>query len=151
METKYAVAGAVIALAVSFSAGRYSVGQPTVSTVVDTKTKVDVAKDTDTNTKTKIVEVKAKDGTITKTTEIVQVKDEDTKIVQDTQTHAQQTITPPKRSTVNISALVGTALTHDFGVPVYGGMVSKEVLGMVTVGAFGLTNGTVGVSIGLNF
>jgi hypothetical protein len=151
METKYAVAGAVIALAVSFSAGRYSVGQPTVSTVVDTKTKVDVAKDSDTNTKTKIVEVKTKDGTVTKTTTIEQIKDEDTKIVQDIQTHAQQTITPPKRNSVNISALMGTRLTDNFGVPIYGAMVSKEVLGMVTVGAFGLTNGTVGVSIGFTF
>lgn len=51
------------------------------------------------------------------------------------------------RSKVNLSALVGT----DLYKPVYGGHISKELLGPISVGAWGLTNATFGVSIGVNF
>ncbi len=51
------------------------------------------------------------------------------------------------RSKVNLSALVGT----DFTSPAYGLHVSKEFLGPITLGAWGLTNKTVGLSVGLNF
>lgn len=51
------------------------------------------------------------------------------------------------RSKVNISALVGT----DFSKPVYGLHANKELLGPISVGVFGLTNKTVGLSVGLNF
>lgn len=51
------------------------------------------------------------------------------------------------RPRVGLSALVGT----DFNVPVYGIAVNKEFIGPITLGAWGLTNKTVGLSIGLNF
>jgi hypothetical protein len=51
------------------------------------------------------------------------------------------------RSKLSLSALAGT----DLRSPVYGAHVSKEILGPVSVGIFGLTNGTFGASIGLNF
>lgn len=51
------------------------------------------------------------------------------------------------RPRVGLSALVGT----DFSTPVYGFAVNKEFIGPITLGAWGLTNKTLGVSIGLNF
>jgi len=54
--------------------------------------------------------------------------------------------------TWNVSALAG----YDFSkpkdlVPIYGVSVSKQVLGPFTVGAYGLTNGIIGLSIGVTF
>lgn len=51
------------------------------------------------------------------------------------------------RSKVNLSLLGGT----DFSRPVYGLHVSKELIGPISVGLFGLTNKTVGLSLGINF
>ena len=46
--------------------------------------------------------------------------------------------------------LIGSSL-KDFGVPVYGLSYQREIIGPVSVGAFGLTNGTVGLSLGVTF
>ncbi len=59
---------------------------------------------------------------------------------------------PPAKKPLNVSALAG----YDFSSPrslspIYGISVNKEVLGPLTVGAYGLTNGIIGVSIGVNF
>lgn len=57
---------------------------------------------------------------------------------------------PTKR--LNVSALAGVDLSNLRAVvPVYGVSVTKQVLGPVTVGAFGLTNGVIGVSLGMEF
>lgn len=70
--------------------------------------------------------------------------------------HSQHVETGNKSTTVmvkpklNVSGLVGVSI-HDPGLPIYGISASKEVLGPITVGVFGLTNGLVGVSIGFNF
>lgn len=55
-----------------------------------------------------------------------------------------------KRNVYNVSALAGTQLTHGIQ-PIYGVSVSKEFIGPIVLGAFGLNNGIVGVSIGVNF
>ncbi len=50
----------------------------------------------------------------------------------------------------NVSGLVA----NDFRSvlkPVYGASVSKEVLGPITIGLWGLSSATVGVSVGVNF
>ena len=36
-------------------------------------------------------------------------------------------------------------------IPLYGISANKEFIGPITIGAFGLTNGTIGLSIGVNF
>lgn len=56
-----------------------------------------------------------------------------------------------KAKNLNVSALVANDFSTSIIRPVYGVSVSKEVLGPVTVGVFGLTSGVVGVSLGLNF
>jgi len=145
---------ALIALALTataFATGRYSVNTtPTIHTVTDTRTLTQVQTQVVDHTVTKIVEVKAKDGTDTKTTTIKQ--DDHTDTDSDTKqiAHVETTVTPPKRSAVNISLLGATNVRNPTALA-YGVSVSKEVLGPLTVGAFGLTNGIIGVSVGLNF
>lgn len=56
------------------------------------------------------------------------------------------------KSTVHLSALAGhdvTKLTMP-QKPSYGGHIQKNILGPITAGLFGLTNGTCGVSLGLS-
>lgn len=80
--------------------------------------------------------VKSPDGTVKK------VITDKSKI--NTGVHEKVNIGRPR---YGLSVLVGT----DFSNPVYGLHVNKELLGPITVGVFGLTNKTLGVSIGLNF
>lgn len=54
------------------------------------------------------------------------------------------------RRVVNISAIVGVSI-HDPLIPIYGVSVSKPVLANLTVGAFGLSNGMFGASVGWDF
>ncbi len=51
----------------------------------------------------------------------------------------------------NVSGLVGNDFSQGLIKPIYGVSVSREILGPVTVGAFGLSNGVLGLSVGLNF
>ena len=148
---KYVVGCSIVALAGSFACGRYSVSAPAVHTVIDTKIDTRTKEADNTHTQTKIVEVKAKDGTETKTTIIDQVKNDEISKVQDQTQHVDQTVTPPKKGTINVSALVGTRFLSPDGIPLYGASFTKEFIGPVTLGAWGLNNGTIGVSIGFNF
>lgn len=54
-------------------------------------------------------------------------------------------------ATLNVSGLVANDFSQGLLKPIYGVSVSKQLIGPITVGGFGLTNGTIGVSIGLNF
>jgi hypothetical protein len=142
----------------SFAGGRYSVKSAEVRTEMkevkkeDSKTTTD--EDTKTHTETRIVEVKSTDGTDTKTTTIAEVRDtvQDTKRqdIIEAKTDVIQTVTPQKTGTLNFSVVAATT-TSQFGVPVYGASVTKEIMGPVTAGAFFLTNGTIGVSLGMSF
>lgn len=137
---------ALIALLISlvfFSLGRYTVSQ--TSTTTDKK--VDSTDQTDTHQRETITEKKSPDGTDTIVTTIDTVKNE-------TDTTKSDTLTKSivaKASKLNISALAATNIHSPFGPPAYGLSVSKELLGPITVGAFGLTSGTIGISIGLDF
>lgn len=55
-----------------------------------------------------------------------------------------------KKSTIHLQLLGGADMTSNFKL-VYGGMVSKQFIGPVTLGVFGLSDGTLGLSIGLEF
>lgn len=50
---------------------------------------------------------------------------------------------------LSVGALVGLGLSS--GLPVYGAYLNKQVLGPIQAGAFGLSNGTVGLSLGVQF
>ncbi len=57
----------------------------------------------------------------------------------------------PHKSVLSVSALATVNPKLGRYEPVYGISVSKEVFGPFTAGAFGLTNGTLGLSLGINF
>ncbi len=145
MTTKARVLIALILLAVSFTFGRYSVDVKTEesSKVTDTK-QIDREK----HVKTVVVVNELPDGT--KHTETTTTNDTTTKIDASTTTTDVKSITPVKRSTLNVSLLAGTNLNEPFK-PTYGASITKEVLGPITVGVWGLTTGTAGISLGVDF
>lgn len=136
----------VVVIVTTFALGRYSVQEPEV--------KLDIV--TDKQTDTHKVQNKKKITTITKDKdgkEVTTITEEDV-ITTDKNSNStskiSETITPPKTNTINISALAGMSLDR-FGTPVYGVSITKQLIGPITVGAFGLTDKTIGLSIGLNF
>jgi peptidoglycan hydrolase-like amidase len=94
-----------------------------------------------THTKTTVKQVRHKDGTV-ETTKVI-ITDKDSK-----STEIQKI--PVKTSKINVSVLAGTDVTSRFK-PEYGISINKEFIGPVTIGAFGMTNGVLGVSIGITF
>lgn len=142
MNTKIKVLVAIIAILAVFAAGRYSVQSITKTEIVqiDEKKKEDIKEDTHT------VIVKNPDGTTTTTIDS-HVDTSRTDTTKTTDKIVQQTNT---RKTLNVSLLSSYNLvspaTLDFGLS-----ISKEVLGPVTVGLWGMKSGIVGVSVGLNF
>lgn len=126
----------LIALAIGIAVGRYSNRPAETTKIVHEETKKVI------DTKKKIIEVVTPDGTKTTTT----TEDTVTTIDKD-KTKSSQTKPSPK---VNLSFLAGVPRLNDLR-PIYGLSVSKEFIGPITVGLFGLTNGTLGVSIGVDF
>ena len=150
MKLQYKIAIAAISLLAAFAAGRYSVSQPSIHTVVDTNTKTNTDTDTNKHETTVTTVVEQPNGTKTTTTKTTENDTIDQTQNQDTVSEITQTVTAPKKNTLNISALAGLDLSNSMK-PVYGASVNKNFLGPVTMGVFGLTNGTVGVSLGLSF
>lgn len=149
MTLKTKILVSLVALVVAFASGRYSVQKPTIKTEIQQTEAVKQTEDKNTHTKTTKTEVKKPDGTDITTTVTDQVQDDDMTTHSTATTKIQQTVTPPKTGTLNISALAGFDIRKM--TPAYGASVTKQILGPVSVGAFGLTNGVVGVSIGLSF
>lgn len=132
------------ALALAFATGRYTNTKPSISLSEKTTVQRDTVKNTQTH-KT-VVTTKAPDGTI-KTVATIDTNTEAENKTQDVSSTKLEQKSAPK---LNVSALAGVETTKSFA-PVYGLSVSKEILGPVIVGLFGMTNGTVGVSLGLEF
>lgn len=148
LSLKTKVIASVVVVATAFAFGRYSVNQtPAVHTIEDTKIDKDIDKDKVTHTVTTIT--KKPDGsTVTQIDKKTEAKSEEK---DDTIQHLDQTVTPPKQSKINISVLGANDFSKGLLAPTYGLSVSKEILGPITVGAFGLNHGVVGLSIGLDF
>ncbi len=66
----------------------------------------------------------------------------------ETSKNTQIILAKPK---INISGLVANDFNDRLFKPVYGVSVSKEFLGPITIGMFGLSNSTIGVSLGVSF
>lgn len=133
MSSRFYWAIGIALLGLGFELGVHSVDIST--TKVDT-----VAVD---HTKTVIVTVKAKDGSST-TTETIDQKSK-------TKTDAISQVPVTTKQKTNISVLVGNDFSNSVIKPMYGVSVTRELLGPVTVGAYGLTNGVIGISLGINF
>lgn len=138
-EYGFLVLGVLIVATVSYSFGRY-----TAKPSVKTETKVDQTETTNTHQEKIITQTKKPDGTVTTTTKIDTVKNEVEKTDSDTKS---QVIA--EKPTANLSALA--TIPTRTQAPTYGLSFFREVLGPITAGAFALNNGTIGVSIGLNF
>lgn len=146
MTTKVKAVSVIVLLATSFAFGRYSIQQVSVSTNGTIKVNKDTKIDKDTHKVTIIT----KDPTGKEVTIITEDSKTTTDKIEKSIADKNQTVTPQKRSTLNISALASMNFLNGF-VPVYGASVSKEILGPITVGVFALTNSTFGISLGLNF
>jgi hypothetical protein len=145
-----------LGLLLAFAAGRWT-GPEKIKTVVQTVT---VEKKTDDQTKKEqdhkkytTVEVVSPDGTKTRTTTITDDRgitstDKSTDNTDITQTKSKEV--DKSSSKLTMQFLAGMAITAP-GVPIYGLSVSRNILGPVVVGVFGLTNKTGGFSIGLSF
>lgn len=153
MNTKQTIIALVVALLTGLAIGRF-----TLPSKVITKTEIkEVDKNTaqvrqKDNSVTTITEVKKPDGTVTTTT----------KIDNNIQTNSKNTSTDSKDSKTDKEVTYNTnrwtiqavAAFRPFSgsVPtVYGGSVSYRLLGPITVGGIGLSDGTVGASLGLSF
>jgi hypothetical protein len=125
----------------------------TVTKEVESK-KVD--QDITTHEKTTTTETDKPDGTKT----IITVKEDvsndktntDDKKSDDTFTTVDKTKEVTKEtSKLKLSALAGVNVTNVSGGFVYGGEVSKDILGPISIGIFGMSNGVAGCSIGISF
>lgn len=134
----------VIALVLgAFALGRHS-GETKVQTVIKT-VEIEKIVDKDQHSVTKIVA--HPDGT------------KETTITKDTSTHSDTNTDSRSTNVTKIStskhewtltALAGTSLNLTSPV-IYGGSITKSVLGPISVGVWGLTSGTIGASIGIDF
>lgn len=136
---------AILLIATAFASGRYSVTQSHTKSI---EINSEVNRDKNIHTQTTTVTTKSPDGAVktvtsTDTTSTIStVKKEISKEVDQT---------AGKRSMLNVSLLAAYNFQSPSEKLVYGLSVSKEVLGPITAGVFGLSNGTIGLSIGLNF
>lgn len=146
MTTKFKALLVLMALLSAFAFGRYS---STLTTTTTTEDKTKLQDDTITKSHTITVILKRPDGssTTTETTDttakanITENQDDKSKIVVQTQ----------KKSQFNVSVLLVPTITNNALAPKYGLSITHELIGPVTVGLFGIDNGTIGLSLGLNF
>lgn len=162
MENKYKYAIITITLVCSFALGRYSVPLSTKTentqkeSEQQTKEKnQDVSKQK--HQETVIVEKEHPDGTKEKTTTIIEDTgtNKKTNTVVDTEKKKESSSiveTSKQSSRLTISALAGAPVKFSGPLePVYGGMVTKDILGPLHIGAFGFNSGLAGVAVGISF
>ncbi len=124
-----------------FFIGRESV-PPEIKTIEVIRTvEVEVEKHRETNETV----VKHPDGSETTTR---RTTEDTSKHKTDKKEESTQTVSTSRP--YHVSALAGVSV-QDLKSPVYGIHVSKDFIGPVNLGAWGLTDGSVGVSIGVSF
>lgn len=160
---KLALFGA-LALAAAFAVGRYTVPTKTVTKIEEKivekeviKWKEKEVKNEDKDVETVIVETTYPDGTVKKETRIIDKgKIKVTFEAEGSSESEKSKVTSILKSEVkenanwNVSLLAGSE-NLKYNEFIYGVHVQKTVLGPFSVGAFGLTNKTVGLSIGGTF
>jgi hypothetical protein len=152
MTTKYQIITAVSLVVLAFAFGRYSVTKDAskqVTTQTHEQVDTQVQKDKDVHTITTTTTEKAEDGSqITKTvvdqTSVAHTAEEQEATID---TKKQVITTSAPRTTV--SGLAGI----DFHTkqPTYGAMVQRQLIGPISVGVWGLSNLSGGISVGVSF
>ncbi len=151
MTNRTKVIIAVVLLTAVFAAGRLSAH----TKIKIEKEIVEVEKkssesDKDSHKKTTIVDIELPDGTKKRTTVVENDTHQETKDSSSVSLAEKDSKEIVKDSgKLNISALGGVSSITSTPLPVYGLAVSKPVLGPITLGIWGLSNLTVGVSLGL--
>ena len=134
------VIGGIAVVVVAYYAGKHSAPE---KVRVETVT-VEVEKKVNKEQRKKVFIKENKDGS--KETTIVV----DTSVNENTRTNAESTVKETiTRTKLNVSVLVGGSLP--LSEPIFGISAQKNFIGPITLGIWGLTNKTGGVSIGLNF
>lgn len=161
MSKKLKVILSLIALATAFAFGRYTSPEK-VREVTKSESKEksnsekDKSKDVHEKKKTKTVVIKNPDGS-TKTIKVVDSSKDTNSSSKETSNSEKLSKSETEKETTysrNKLTLLGLAaqdINNFTPKPIYGGMVSKEVLGPITAGAFGFANGMVGLGLGLSF
>lgn len=156
MSTKYKVVLAAIALLGAFAAGRYLAPEKIkIEKQIVEVEKKSSNKDAEKNTRktTTVTKTTYPDGRVEERTVVVEETDRkssSTTVSEGSKTENEVTEVTHSSSRVTISALAG-APTSSLQLPVYGVAISKPVLGPITVGAWGLSSGVIGASLGLTF
>lgn len=153
MSAKAWLIAIVVALVAGLAIGRYSLPAKVVTEVKTVEAeKKSTQTDRDRKVETTITETKASDGTETKTTKIVDDSTTKRQTNTDTKTDtASRQETTSKGATLSLSALAGVNPFASIPTMRYGGHISREVLGPVTIGVWGFSDATFGLSVGLNF
>jgi hypothetical protein len=132
----------LIAIVISFAIGRYTNRAKISSSIIDTKTN----KSDNTHIKTVIVETKQPSGedriVTTTNTDIT----DNVVSLNDTSTQTQ-----PVSKIINISILGANDFSRGIIAPTWGISAHKEIYGPITLGAFALMSGTIGISVGVDF
>lgn len=149
-----------VSLLVAFAFGRFTTPVK-IKTVVKTVTVTkDVNKNenqSDKNTHKKVVqkEIDKPDGTkeidTTTTEETDQSNKNKSETVAKTDHSQEQEKEVAKGSGRLTLSVLGGVNLHDIGSPLLGLAVTKSILGPITIGAWGLNDNTIGVSVGLDF
>lgn len=160
MKTKIIIGIVALAVAFAFAFGRYSapekVKTETKIVQIEKKTsKKDTESKKERHKKTVITEITRPDGTKEVTTVITDDVEADSKSHSSESDKVSKVETDKKEVTktgspVTISALAGLN-SFSSPTPIYGASITKPVLGPITLGAFGLSSGMGGFSLGLTF
>ncbi len=163
LTTKQKIIITTVSLAVAFATGRYTVPVKVKTEIKTVEVEKIVYKEKKNTTRknnktTTIVEHKTKDGDDTITTVIKDNDDTHTVASSDTTKNDNKQKDDKKEVVkesghLTISALAGTNIT---GIPasqgiIYGGEIQRNLIGPSVIGIWGLSNGTCGASLGLEF
>lgn len=165
METKnekFKAAGAIVLLVTVFAIGRWTAPEKIKieTKIVEVVKNKEVSEDKtikDKHKHTTIVVVKTPAGEEHTTTDITEDqttnRDKKEKSTTDTTKNSDTIKTEEKsKSRLNIAVLAGTNITHASTTGIlYGASVSRNIIGPITLGIWGLNDATGGVSIGLSF
>lgn len=134
----------------AFSAGRWL--SPSIAKIDNKTVQVEAIKtveDTHIITQTKKIEHHKKDGSFTVETIINESLAKDITTTKK-DTVKNETITKYNQQTFSIDILAGLDITHPVNL-VYGVHIANSLIGPIRLGAFGFTDGRLGVSLGLLF
>lgn len=153
METKNKVVLSVLALAGAFCLGYYCTPEKVKTQIVEKEsTKVDQKVDNKKHVKVIVVDHTLPNGDHTTTTTTEEQNDTQTETKLKDATTAKESQTPVSGSKIHVQLIGGTEFQPNPLHPIfYGAHVSKDFVGPISLGVMALTNGNVGVSIGISF